>query len=1136
MSGPNIFVGCGGSGINTLIRLNELLSEDTEWRGRMDTDVYYVVVDTNTSDLARFGAAIREHARGARAPYVASIPIARGVAGLHEVVYKYFRPTLPEGGTMRHQDHWWRGADGQPFIAYHVRPPVTDGAGQCPAIAYLLTWKELGPQGAVDMALQDVLTEITRRRPGHTALENARFSVVAGLAGGTGRGSWTLMAFKLREFMEAQGQRAINSAADLSDASVFDNVVKIQPTQRIPLAVNSLTGVSELSAWMHNTPDALDGEGYPYPYRLPNLERPFDESADVLTAYLDRNPRSSRPVDEAILVFRRSDVAVLEDCAQLQEMVGTCLYAKTTIGHLADVGINQVVGTYYGTAAATFEVPATQIRHYFETRVRMRMLERLEECDPGAMRDAAGEVLEDLGLLLRADADHRSEYRADDKGDLLQRALHFIQRERQPSLNNLKKALDEDDPDAVKDAIEAALNVTDQDVQTGLRHAVSEMFGAATEDEIHARLEARVRTALEGTVLSGQAATVMLREVQRRLQKVVEALPSDSAFADLRAQPVQDWAEARRKEFLGLWGEHFNAYEKTALTEGTRRGIWAAAYPTLRGLLRDQIGALQVPIARWIDAAGKALSWIDRLEGEWRDDLERTVGAGDPFHQLFTDPAAPDRSLPDKFSTTSFYRRELRPVLTRAQERSLLDEVTAQAGSDHDRLRGAVALAIFDPQSGLAEDDVRRGRKFADTLGKAISESFHLPATFAARHFGLRHTVEELVQAWETYLNTIGDSDRLGEKKDQFTRFFGIPVEQRDGEVRIRDAELALLHMGASLASTCRPYWQIRRPSYADTTGLKPNELVHDPASKVQDAVTLFLPDVGTLDREAAREKLQAIRPPGARPLDLVTGAAVKGANPFVMVAYATSGTRDLEDILSLGYHKEPEIRAWMDMAERHDGESWFSTRDNQKGLGYLDPEYVRTPRLSRLRWKPWQKEDAGAAAAAETDVIDAVLYALYEPPADLTKELAALGWSLPVAKEGPQKRYTFLRTAYADPAGNWQRHKGVREDPRLWGSGDLLAIALHRVVDVLAGRGDKQLRENTRWPEWRAALLAESAVFWGQVGTHLGFHPGSQRYRELMEAYRGQVSALVKATPRSSDEYPVVERMLERLDGLLKA
>ena len=43
----HIIVGCGGSGLRTLARLNELLVHDYHWRGRLDTEIYYVAVDTD---------------------------------------------------------------------------------------------------------------------------------------------------------------------------------------------------------------------------------------------------------------------------------------------------------------------------------------------------------------------------------------------------------------------------------------------------------------------------------------------------------------------------------------------------------------------------------------------------------------------------------------------------------------------------------------------------------------------------------------------------------------------------------------------------------------------------------------------------------------------------------------------------------------------------------------------------------------------------------------------------------------------------------------------------------------------------------------------------------------------------------
>ena len=50
-SSATIFVGCGGSGISTLRRFNSLIAEDTEWRKRADTDIFYMLFDFITQNL-----------------------------------------------------------------------------------------------------------------------------------------------------------------------------------------------------------------------------------------------------------------------------------------------------------------------------------------------------------------------------------------------------------------------------------------------------------------------------------------------------------------------------------------------------------------------------------------------------------------------------------------------------------------------------------------------------------------------------------------------------------------------------------------------------------------------------------------------------------------------------------------------------------------------------------------------------------------------------------------------------------------------------------------------------------------------------------------------------------------------------
>ena len=58
----------------------------------------------------------------------------------------------------------------------------------------------------------------------------------------------------------------------------------------------------------------------------------------------------------------------------------------------------------------------------------------------------------------------------------------------------------------------------------------------------------------------------------------------------------------------------------------------------------------------------------------------------------------------------------------------------------------------------------------------------------------------------------------------------------------------------------------------------------------------------------------------------------------------------------SLDYWQEPDVRDCLQTAERENGESIFAPTDLRHPYGYVSPRFVRDPKVSALRWKPWTK------------------------------------------------------------------------------------------------------------------------------------------------------------------------------------
>ncbi len=1137
MGGPNIFVGCGGSGLKTILRVHELLTEDPEWRKRMATDVYYVAVDTHTEDLNAFNREVEALNRGARGPYVTSIAIAKGITSLHEVVYPDFgriAPSPSDARGIRHQRHWWRNPKGDPFIAFNVQGPVTDGAGQCPAIAYLLAWKRMGD---VDRELRKVIDEIRRRRKAERPLEGARFTVTGSLAGGTGRGCWNLVAYKLRTFFEEAGQSDVMVEAYFYDASTFNDVMEAHPETKLAMHVNSLTGASELSCWMKNTQSELRDEPT-YDYRLPRLESPWDETADVIAADLSLNPKSSRPVDIAHLVFRASTATHLATSSQFQSMVGTALYAKTTLAHLKGVQINLQNNRYRGLGVASFEVNATQIRKYFESRARTRLLDRLLESDASRVEDDAQDVLDDLQLLVRASDNSLDAFKSDAKGDLLQRSLYHLEQARKPRLDNLHKKLEADDPAQVKRFIEEALVPSRPEAEAALGKALSELVGSGGSGDIAQRVAARMQVALEERLkrhASPKDVLDFLAACEKRLQDVVDGLPSAHHMEAGAKKPLMEWVTASKKEYV-VFGPHFNAEERQRLKDLTRAGIGFVHYTDLRNAIARTFDSLKAPFAQWRSSAAGMLKRVEHLRTELKHDLARDAhaGGGDVFHLLFADPTHPERSIPESFSESIFYKRELRPVLTRDEEREALDRALAASSGAAAQVVEVLHKAMFAEDARLSADRYERTRAFDEQLKAALAGTVRLPRNFMEQ-FRFRPVIERLRGAWLERLRAArGDEDHLHALQSQFTTFFGVEVESIGDDFDMPDPPEFLLAMAASLARTCKCYWQARKILVDRSTDRSKRDEVRNPSNVVTDSITLFLPDIGdAADDGGLREAMMKALPDLDGRFSVVTGKTASASNPYIVLAHATSSTDELEDILSLDYYRsDAQVKRWLELCESPTGDSWFTSRDGQKGIGYIDPIYVHEPRLANYRWRPWLTKE-GPDLKTEHQALDALLYALYEPPEALASQLGKIGWTLPVATMGAKQRIAFTRQAYS--IEEWQRSGTTTADPRPWKTGDILGIGLHRALAVLRGQGDKQARDSDAWRAWRPALYGEAEVFWTSVGTKLGFGAGSDRRKDLWRVHRDRFATLLTKAKRETEEYEALDQLLKRIEEHLR-
>ena len=362
----NLVIGCGGSGLTTLSALNRLLVQNPDMLQRMSDEIYYLVVDTEVSALDAFEKDVKEQMGQYASPFMERIQLSQDMNILNDMIRPNFiEPFSREPnakGLMRLREHWWFDENGNPFQAARVTN-LMKGAGQCPPASYGLAWYRLDAIGEAVKRIVDRM--VTHGFGDPSQLRNMNLIVVAGLSGGTGRGCWNVIAFKVREYLQSKYKVKVPPVGVFFDANVYDCVARDNVGQRIALEVNSLTGLSELSCWLVN--GGRTGSDS-YEYRLPNIKSPDKTGTDILKVDLDINPTAGAPVNSAFLVCGRSESAILEDNRQYHEMAGAALYAMIANPDIAARQVNDG-DPFNSLAAAAIEQVCDEAERLIAERV-----------------------------------------------------------------------------------------------------------------------------------------------------------------------------------------------------------------------------------------------------------------------------------------------------------------------------------------------------------------------------------------------------------------------------------------------------------------------------------------------------------------------------------------------------------------------------------------------------------------------------------------------------------------------------------------------------------------------------------------------------------------------------------------------
>ncbi len=1086
MSTKTLLVGCGGSGITTLLRFNELLAGNSEWRKNLWENVSYMVIDTEIAKINQFREQVAAQCGRARMPVMKLVQITRGYQTLDEIVAPHITPRrgTPEGDLLAR--HWWmttpltKDQVSEPYRAQYIHP-IDVGAGQCGPVSYLAAWKYL-PR--LEHDVDEILSEIETHNIGESnPLANLRVFIVAGLAGGTGRGTWNLIAFKLRQYLQKRHHK-VEPASVFFDAKCFETVLAGQPDQLLGTKVNSLTGVSELASWMRIRDT---GE---FRYHLPNLENPdLTGDTDVIRVPDDEDdPTQLSPIAAAYLVFAKNGSGSLSSNRQYHEMAAAALYAMVVGAQYIDAGaINRLSG--FGSFAATsFEVDTVKLRAFFEATVRETAIDALREL-AGPENNFRREAETAVGF--GADASRKS---------FLKRTNFFVSDAvttdvlvgdadaNAPIVQQIVSALRREYGDGAETF---ANHVEAQDVEETKRFAL-EMFDVGSEEDAAVQLDAvlskygldektmaiTLREAVKSAyVVNGRpsagralaainALTDQFEESRNNLQKPVSD-PSGVSIDGvdmLKERFVSFVDEKAKRKFLEF--KPFMPDEKDALKLEYSNYLGIALFFRIRDLLVERFRSAEQILAK---LHGSFTMLVDSLAetakefGRQAHDASGAAKGVTAYEQLFVDGNSTDavrKSIPRADSTQNIYRRVLKPIMSKEMIATLLRK-NESVVCHNDELETCVNLALDDILS-LPEDRSRDElrAKLRKTFVSKFREHVFLERTFMDRVFTFERVLANNIPYWNKLLAaTNGEPDHFDTLTDDLRVWLGLSIsdfyESEDDTVpHIREDGL-MRNILVSMVGTCKPWVELRQAdgTYLTTLALVPKELDEDDVKEYASAAqkkhpTQAVQIIHRKDTANGGEKL---------PLDrIVVFAAqdIKGETPDEV----------LNSVLSLDYWQEADVKKMLELAEDADGAAFWKKDarngkygERQRGLGFVSPVFVRDETLSSLRWRPWKPEKTVSQSEAEKNaVIDVLLYAFLGQgmPADATQlaELeASFGWKLPLVQMGFNKTEDFNYTR--EPI-MWKDGRGQLSPIPKWSAGAPLIYSIDNVFAYLRGEG----------------------------------------------------------------------------------
>lgn len=1015
-----IYFGFGGSGAKTLVQLAQMFADDQEWAHRSESEAYFLLADTDEDDLKKYARDIRQRLGrvGAKA-YVDTLLLSDGVDDTPSRISGVMTKIGSDpAGRERVGKYWWFNAKNEPFIARNVQLSPKEGASQCPAISYFFAWEKIcGSDSRLVRLVSNLAGEMSSRVAQHHGTGDFDISLytVAGLAGGTGRGSWSTLSFKICQLFKERGKQ-VRPIGIFFDQSCYHDIGRGTQGQQEKMIINSLTGVSEITAWLQNDFEGTGRERFMF--RLPSFHRAADPDSDVVDAQrLISNNGSlagATPIRQAWLVFREGPMTTLAPAEQYK-LAAAALYGRTAKSQIASEESNS--RRYMGSVGASiYRVDVHAIREYlrhmlehhaaseFTAKADDKEVARTVEaillpllCTPdddtasgvtgSSLRSAPQLGARVHKMLLSRMSSRLRTFLGDeqDKGSINSFDKEERDREIQrfASLTSLRKELE---TELAKILLECIKHVHQEGPLNPTLDLKQEQFGsklmAAYFREAMLRPFADPKKADE-TLATHYKSIPAARAVLTKLTDALVTIPAamrgekiDAAKIASEIATVKQAADKKSGKALVVLGDRFSYQERRELEEDLKSLIRKAGREELASILEQWIDSLRGRLLKWqenleeaaLRAERHAKSLSSKLD-EYREDELFTVDAD------FTKYATGDRNI--SFQPVE---RCVQPLLYDNKTKRT-DEWSRQLRAQKDRRFvekvGEIRSLALTKAYGLADDPTigeEQRKQLRIQLGAmwdSLNESIVIPESFLQNNFRLVPVVESLVWEWARRMDAARSRpDHLRNLGREFERQFGFRMPIKDEQHMPPNREEIVELMSLRMGQTCRAQYLC---SQTGSTGVPHTHVFLPTDGKLATNTRTAEELVKKLEGKAKAlgSKIQFHCDPELSEENALVGD--QRGNPFMMVAIATESFRpdqeagggavtemdsiDLSAVTSLNYWQDasnPIVRQYLDWIEDPHGKSMFANVSFSFGLGYIMPAFVTDSVLRSSRWRPW--------------------------------------------------------------------------------------------------------------------------------------------------------------------------------------